>query len=197
MRTFKDFVLETTGAAPATTTSGVSGAGVNPDKTVVVRPKTHTHPRNELQRRVNRLKPYGVVTHLEEDTEEEQKKRVAPTGGKDNPFNPEREKKIKQMIKPLEEDDRYFRDPSGKLRLKPEYANRPTPGWKRMDAGLKPKSHGGVDRSQFKKAADVLGAEQKARAEEKQKQEAIKKKIKELAQQRKLERLEKQKPTKE
>lgn len=195
MRTFKDFVLED-GSAPSTTTSRVSGAGNNPDKTVAVRPKTHTRPKDELQARVNRLKPYGVVTHIEEDTEEEQEKRVAPTGGKDNPFNPERKKKIKQMINPLEEDDRYFRDPSGKLRLKPEYANRPTPGWKRMDAGLKPKSHGGVDRSQFKSAAEVLGAEQKARAEEKQKQEAIKKKIKELAQQRKLEKLEKQNPTK-
>jgi hypothetical protein len=65
--------------------------------------------------------------------------------------------------------------------LKPEYANRETPGWKRLYYGLKTKPYTGPDRSKFRKAADVLGPEQEKAAKEKLEKIQREKEQKELA----------------
>lgn len=220
MKTFKDFVLEDTGIGPTTTTSGVSGAGDNPDKTVAVKPKTHTRPRNELQARVNRLKPYGVV---KEDSKKEQKQRIAKTGGGvNNPFSKEHEQEIKQMEKPLEENDlprdadgklitpgreesggfwSSHKHPKGELEWFPKKKTMTSGGktWTRTIDDTptpKPKVDKGKDFGAEKgyyrgRASDVLGPEMERRAAEKQKEAKEKAEIKEKRKQLQKQRLEK------
>lgn len=228
MKSFKQFMGEEGGAVPTSGTPGIQSSIDNPPGPKKRKPYSESVPfgNNTGLSTINGdtvpltpvlINKNGKRKELGEDTVEAEKERnkatKSPKGTqfattskeikKNDPFSSERKKGIDQMTSHLEENEKYYRDESGKLRLKPEYANQSTPGWKRMDGGLKKKPYVGKDKSEWPKAADVLGKQQKEKAEEKLKEIQRKKEEKELAalikrkkQQEQLKKMQKDNPPK-
>jgi hypothetical protein len=84
--------------------------------------------------------------------------------------------------------------------LKPEFANRDTPGWKRMPGGLQRKPYTGIDRSKFVKASehpDIVASQKKKleTAEAKKREKEVKERVQNLKLLRQLEKIQKERGT--
>jgi len=223
MKTFKDFMDEETGGVPGNVTGTGGGSNIG-NEPATAGPKRGKHPYHDLVRRQAKVPAVPVTpptfmtkeeSELFEDDKKDQRKRDKEDKSipatkfatsdknekKNDPFSSERESAIKKMTSHIEEEnDRYFRDKSGKLRLKPEYASQETPGWKRMPGGLQRKAYTGIDRSKFVKASehpDIVASQKKKleTAEAKKREKEVKDRVQNLKLLRQLEKIQKERGT--